>query len=279
MSQSKRNRPAVPPPSSRSGKGQSSKDEPGKSAKQSRREQLRAQREAELQAAQRKRRVVIGAGLVGFVVLVVAIVFGVYSIKDRIGATNAVPPRANGDRTGMIAYPNQARSGAPLLVIYEDFQCPFCKLFHEAFDSKIRAAAQAGDIQLEYRVLTFLDAGLRNDASKRATVGLTCADNAGVFLEYHDQVFSRQPAQEGAGYSNQLLRDEVPAVVGLTGDRLAGFQKCYDTQATLQFVNGMDAAGGRAGVTSTPTYQFKGEDITKKLDYRNPASIEPFLKA
>jgi DSBA-like thioredoxin domain protein len=270
MSQSKRNRPASNPSAKGSGT---------MSAKQSRREELRAQREAELRAAQRRRRLAIGSGIVALVVLVAGVVWGVYTFKDRIGATNAVPPRANGDRTGMIAYPNQAKSGAPLLVIYEDFQCPFCKVFHDAFDKKIRAAAQAGEIQLEYRVLKFLDGSVGNDASTRSTIGATCADNAGAFLEYHDQVFAHQPAREGQGYSDQLLRVDIPSTIGLSGDRLSGFQQCYDTKATLQFVNGMDAAAARSQVTSTPTYQFNGTDVTKQLNPNNPASIDPFLKA
>ena len=242
----------------------------------SQREQLRRQREAELLAAQRSNRVRIGLAIVGAVVAVSLIVWGVYSFKDKIGATNAVPPHANGDKSGIIANPGVAKPGAPLFVIYQDYQCPACKEYHTIFGTKIRDAADAGKIQLEYRTMTFLDTNLKNDASTRAAVAAACADNAGVYQGYYDALYDNQPATEGQGFSAELLRTTIPAQLGLTGDKLAGFQKCYDTQATLQFVNGTNDAAGRAGITGTPVYQYQGKDITKTLT-SDPTSIDPYL--
>lgn len=244
--------------------------------KATRREQLRLQREAELKAAQRKKRLTIGLSIVGGVVALSLIVWAVYAFKDKIGATNAVPPHANGDKTGIIANPGLAKSGAPLFVIYQDYQCPVCKQYHTLFGTKLRDAADAGKIQLEYRTMTFLDTNLQNDASTRAAVAAACADNAGVYQAYYDALYDNQPATEGAGFSPVLLRVTIPTQLGLTGDKLAGFQKCYDTQATLQFVQGTNDAAGRAGITATPTYEYDGKDITKSLT-TDPASIDPYL--
>lgn len=247
------------------------------SAKQSRREELRLQRERELQAARRRRQMRLGAWIVGIVVLLGALVWAFYTFKDRIGATNSVPPHANGDRSGILANPGKARSGAPLLVLYEDFQCPGCKQYHTAFADKVNAAAEAGKIQLELRTMSFLDGNLGNDASKRAAVAAACADNAGVYVAYHDAVFDNQPKQEGVGYTDTLLRDTLPVQVGLSGEKLVGFQRCYDQRATLMFVSGVDAAAGRAGVNGTPTYMLNGKDITQQLNPADPSSIDKFL--
>lgn len=244
--------------------------------KVNRREQLRVQREAELKAAQRKKRLTIGLSIVGVVVAVSLIAWGVSSFKDKIGATNAVPPHANGDKTGIIANPGKAKSGVPLFVIYQDYQCPTCKQYHTVFGTKLREAADAGNIQLEYRTMTFLDANLSNDASTRSAVAAACADNAGVYQAYYDALYDNQPATEGAGFSADLLRVTIPTQLGLTGDKLTGFQKCYDTQATLQFVQGTNDAAGRAGITGTPAYLYSGKDITKTLT-ADPTSIDPYL--
>lgn len=244
--------------------------------KANRREQLRIQREAELKAAQQKKRLTIGLGIVGVVVAISLIAWGVFTFKDRIGASNAVPPHANGDKSGIVANPGKAKSGAPLLVIYQDYQCPACKQYHATFGTKLRDAANAGNIQLEYRTMTFLDSNLQNDASVRAAVAAACADNAGVYQGYYDAVYDNQPATEGAGYTDELLRATIPTQLGLTGDKLAGFQKCYATQATLQFITGTNDAAGRAGITSTPTYMYNGKDITKVLT-SDPTSIDPYL--
>jgi len=244
--------------------------------KVNRREQLRIQREAELKAAQRKKRLTIGLGIVGGVVAISLIVWGVSVVKDKIGATNAVPPHANGYKTGIIANPGLAKQGAPLFVIYQDYQCPVCKQYHTLFGTKLRDAADAGKIQLEYRTMTFLDTNLQNDASTRAAVAAACADNAGVYQAYYDALYDNQPATEGAGYSPTLLRATIPAQLGLTGDKLQGFQQCYDSQATRTFVQGTNDAAGRAGITATPAYWYDGKDITKTLT-TDPSSIDPYL--
>ena len=244
--------------------------------KVNRREQLRIQREAELKAAQRKKRLTIGLGIVGVVVAVSLVVWGVATFKDKVGATNAVPPHANGDKSGIIANPGKTKSGAPLFVIYQDYQCPTCKQFHAVFGTKLREAADAGKIQLEYRTMTFLDSNLQNDASTRAAVAAACADNADVYQGYYDALYDNQPATEGAGFSADLLRVTIPKQLGVTGDKLVGFQKCYDTQSTLQFVQGTNDAAGRASITSTPTYEYNGKDITKLLT-SDPTTIDPYL--
>ena len=244
--------------------------------KVNRREQLRLQRETELKAAQRKKRLTIGLGIVGVVVAVSLIAWGVYTFKDKVGATNAVPPHANGDKSGIIANPGVAKSGAPLFVIYQDYQCPGCKQYHTVFGTKLREAADAGKIQLEYRTMNFLDSNLQNDASTRAAVAAACADNAGVYQGYYDALYDNQPATEGAGFTADLLRTTIPTQLGLTGDKLTGFQKCYDTKATLQFIQGTNDAAGRAGITGTPVYQYNGKDITKTLT-TEASSIDPFL--
>jgi len=228
----------------------------------------------------------------GLIVAVVAIVAGVAIVlalivaggaamwlsqaRSAVTATNAVPPHANGDKSGIVANPGRAKSGAPLFVIYQDYQCPACKEYHTVFGTKLRDAADAGKIQLEYRTMTFLDANLQNDASTRAAVAAACADSAGVYQAYYDALYDNQPATEGAGFSADLLRVTIPTQLGLTGDKLSGFQKCYDTQATLQFVQGTNDAAGRAGVTATPAYWYNGKDITKTLT-TDPASIDPYL--
>ncbi len=249
---------------------------PETSEKVSRREQLRVQREAELKAAQRAKRMKVGLGIVATVVVISLVTWAVYTFKDTIGATNAVPSHANGDKSGIVVNPGKAAKGAPLFVIYQDYQCPICKEYHTVFGTKLREAAAAGKIQLEYRTMNFLDANLQNDASTRSAVAAACADNVGAYEAYYDALYDNQPATEGDGYSDEMLRVTIPAQIGITGDRLTGLQKCYDTRATLQFINGTNTAAGRANITSTPTYMYNGKDITKVLT-KDPTSIDPYL--
>ena len=99
------------------------------------------------------------------------------------------------------------------------------------------------------------------------------------FLEPRSRSEKALVAVVQEAYVNGVSRRKVERLVtqlGLSGDKLAGFQKCYDTQATLKFITGTNDAAGRAGITSTPTYMYSGKDITKVLT-SDPTSIDPYL--
>lgn len=94
---------------------------------------------------------------------------------------------------------------APILAIWEDFQCPACGTVEAANGAGIEALADAGSIQLVWRPTTFLDRNLGTDASERATAAFGCAVDQGKAKEYHRVVFSNQPEVEGTGWTNAEL--------------------------------------------------------------------------
>jgi len=107
-----------------------------------------------------------------------------------------------------------------------------------------------------------LDPGLRNDASLRSAIGNAAAAVVGKYREYHEAVYAHQPPHEGDGYSDDLLRNQIPAQIGLTGDDLTKFQKLYDSRATQQFVENATKKALEDGYTSTPTYLVNGTQIS-----------------
>ncbi|QLQ16207.1 MAG: thioredoxin domain-containing protein [Micropruina sp.] len=146
----------------------------------------------------------------------------------------------------------KAKPGAPTLQIYLDYQCPWCKTLEDTHGKTIEELAAAGDINLVYSTKTFLDPGLRNDASYRSAVAAACADVAGVYAAYHDEVFANQPTTEGEGYSTDQLRTTFAQAAGINGDKLTAFQQCYDARTFGNFVKGVEEASAKAGVNTTP---------------------------
>ncbi len=239
-----------------------------------RRAQLKAQQEA---AAKTKRlnRIIIGVVSVLAVALVaVFVVVLVMQFSNSSSAGNAVPPNATQDRNGIAAYKDKAKSGAPKVEVFFDYQCGGCASFEIAFGAELTKLARAGDIELVYRPMVFLDANHGNDASKRTATAAACADFRGKFNEYHTALF---PLQQ-TGYPDDLLENTIPQQVGITGQDLTEFQKCYRERQTLNFVKGTDEQASRAGVQSTPTVWVNGKQMNMELlDANNAAGIKAII--
>lgn len=216
--------------------------------------------------------VVIGAviGALVIVAVVVAILVGnsskSVSAADQVGGSGSAQPVGvtGGEGGGIVANPATAKSNAPTLDLYEDFQCPTCGALENAMGPAMASMAKAGDIKLVIHTLSFLDDNLKNDSSKRAANAVACAADAGRFLEYHAAVFAAQPAQEGAGYTDAQLT-QFAAQAGITGPALTTWQRCTTSGQHSQYVAAVQDSAGRAGVNSTPTVMLNGKNITSSL--------------
>jgi protein-disulfide isomerase len=207
--------------------------------------------------------VLIGAVIAGVVILavVVAIVIGNNSKSSTTASGNSVPVGVvGGTGGGILVDPAAANSKVPTVDVYADFQCPVCGNFEKAFGPTLTKMAKAAQIKYVVHMMTFLDANLGNDASKRSTNAAACAADAGKFAEYHSAVFAAQPAKEGDGYTNAQLT-EFAQTAGITGPALTTWQKCTDSGQHNQYVADVADASGRAGINQTPTVKLNGKDV------------------
>ncbi|WP_409483137.1 DsbA family protein [Arsenicicoccus dermatophilus] len=238
------------------------------------------ERKAQAQAAapkDGKGKVVLAAALVALLVLA-AVAWAVLSQRSHQSDTEAKiagatsPPNANKDGSGIVVNPGKAKPGAPTLVVYQDFQCPICKHVEDVVGPTINDMADKGEITLEYRIRSFLDGNLERGgqvphpkSSLRAAAAASCADAAGVFRAYHDQVFKAQPTKEGDGYTDQQLTETFAKGAGLSGDQLAGFQSCVKDKKMEGFATKMETEGGKAGNSGTPQFLVNGKDLKDTL--------------
>jgi protein-disulfide isomerase len=210
--------------------------------------------------------VVIGAVIAAVVIIavVVAIVMGTSGKSDGTGASAQPSGAVAADAGGIVANAAPAKSNAPTLDLYEDFQCPVCGQFEKAMGPSITTMVAAGEVKLIVHTLSFLDDNLKNDFSKKTANAVACAADAGKFLEYHAAVFAAQPAQEGAGYTDAQIT-EFANTAGITGPALTTWQRCTSSGQHAQYVLDTQTAAEKAGVNSTPTLKLDGKDITKTL--------------
>ncbi|MBK8460281.1 MAG: thioredoxin domain-containing protein [Micropruina sp.] len=244
----------------------------------SRREALRRQQAAQAKQKRLTRIVIAGAAIAA---LVLVAVFGTILVQGMNRPTTAsVPVNATSAKDGIIVNPGKPVAGAPVVQLFVDYQCPVCKSFEGIFGPTLKDMASKGEIQLEYHTMTFLDTNLRNDSSIRAGIAAACSDNVGKYSDYHDTVFSNQPATEGTGYTTDQLRREFAATAGITGADLTTFQQCYDSKAMAGFVNGTNDLASKSGVNSTPTLKVNGKVLENKtLPTSNPAQLRDLILA
>ena len=222
----------------------SSKSKAAESERRARSEQMKAEREAAARASERRTRLLIALAVVAALILVgVAVV----ASQSSSGENAAVP-------TGVEAPGGGAPYGDAAPVVLDewvDFACPACKTFNDALSSTISEQVEAGELQVYYHPLSFINAG-----SVRAANAFGCAVDEGLTHEYYDAVFAEQGDESGDGYTNEQL---VAIGDGLgAGD---GFESCVNGGDYDGWVDNVTTSGADQGVTGTPTIFLNGEVV------------------
>lgn len=243
-----------------------------KQTSRSRRAELEAKKLAQQQRDRKIRLLTFGAAGVVIVAIIIVLVVALNQAKE---GGDIVPLHGDAAQTGITPNPDVA-ADVPTLDIYSDFQCPNCGTLETAVGDAVQSLIDDGSAKVVFHTRTFLDSSLESynadagnpKSSRRAAIAAACADTVegDYYFPFFREIYNNQPATEGDGYSDTLLRDTIPATVGLTGDALTSFQTCYDDEATGKFVTAVDGwAQNTAKVNSTPTYKLNGTDITSDI--------------
>ena len=150
----------------------------------------------------------------------------------------ALAPVGAGDR--VIGNPNAKVT----LVMYEDFQCPFCGKFFSESEGNIRSTyVKDGAVQLVYRDFAFL-----GPESERAAEAARCAGDQNQFWEYHDYLFSHQNGENQGAFTDPHLETFAKDL----GLNTTAFSQCLSTNKYMQAVADSKTEATTAGVTGTP---------------------------
>jgi len=100
-------------------------------------------------------------------------------------------------------------TNAPVtIVLYVDFQCPFCgKFFKDTEQTVLADYIKAGKVKLVSRDFAFL-----GDESLKAAEAARCAADQGKFWEYHDYLFTHQKGENQGNFSNLNLKTYAQAL-------------------------------------------------------------------
>jgi protein-disulfide isomerase len=143
--------------------------------------------------------------------------------------------------------------GAPVwLVEISDFQCPFCKQWHDQVFAQIdREYVKTGKVRLAY--LNFPLSRIHKNAQPAAEAAM-CAGVQGKFWELHESLFNSQ--QKWAEQRNPMVTFD--SLAHAAGVESKGWAHCMSTHATAKLIEADRDRSTKAGVESTPTF-FVGD--------------------
>lgn len=223
----------------------------------------KAQRAERLRKERQRRLLTMGAAGLALVLVVAAAVWWQTS-RSKLDETAAVPEGANSSFGLRIGESDAEHE----VVIYEDFLCPACKGFKDAYDETLDAAVADGSASVEYRVLNFLDR-LGDYPERSANAFAVVLDTAGpeVAKEFHDILYAEQPA-EGSDYPDDAWLIEKAVEAGAEESEVT--EGINDLAFKGWVENGTKSATS-AGVRGTPTVLVDGEAIEQDA---LPAALE-----
>jgi hypothetical protein len=133
--------------------------------------------------------------------------------------------------------------GAPVTIdLWEDPQCPVCRIFETSIGAYIDTQVRTKNATVVYHVLSFL-----GPESVRAANAMMCAADEGHYLDFHQAIYTVQPALENSGFFSNENLIKIGDYIGLTSKT---FTDCITQGSKLEIV--------KAHEDSMPTYKVNG---------------------
>ena len=191
-------------------------------------------------------------------VIVTGVVFSLFSQNSKVTASlsgldgmtlkPAITSTIDATNGSSISYENGA---ATTIDVWEDPQCPVCKLFADANGQYLDSLVREKKANVRYHVLSFL-----GDESVRAANASFCAADEGQFLDFHKAIYTIQSPVENSGFwSNETLVN-IGKKIGITSTK---FEDCVTKGSKVDLVQANYDSMSKFGVQGTPTVFINGK--------------------
>ncbi len=191
-------------------------------------------------------------------VVVTGIVFSLFGQTDKTAASlsgldgfelkPAVTSTIDTANGSAITFDNGA---ATTIDVWEDSQCPVCKLFEDANGEYIESLIREKKANVRYHVLSFL-----GDESVRAANASFCAADEGQFLDFHKAIYAVQSSVENSGFWSNETLVQIGKKIGITSTK---FEDCVTKGSKVDLVQANSDSMSKFGVQGTPTVFINGK--------------------
>ena len=201
--------------------------------------------------------------IVGGVILLAIIAAGILimqsfpSAGEFITVAKQTWPQPDGKALG-------PANAAVVVQEFSDFQCPYCRQFHDTILNKLISQYVAtGKIRFEYHHFIVIDGNTGGNESRRAAEASECANEQGQFWDYHNMLFANQKSEGSGTFSDVRLR-AFAASLGLDTTK---FNSCFNSGKLAALVVKDENLATSDKLQTTPALLVNGVLVQNPIDY------------
>lgn len=239
------------------------------------REHARVMREKEQKKQKRNRIFIQGGVVVGLLAVATIVTLVIVSVNQPAGpgpqnmasdgillegdGTNITAVATDGVEAGAepVATDQSTMTDTDNIVMYVDYQCPYCAQFEAANAEQIATWVASGSATLEIHPIAFLDsASLGNKYSSRAANAAACVADyePDSFLAVNTAFFNGQPEENTEGLSD----DNIKAMVTSAGVTNEDVMSCISDNTYASWVKAETTRVTGGVIPNSDTEEFAG---------------------
>jgi len=201
----------------------------------------------------------IGAGIASIAILIAFVGFDNISNQPELileptpTIQQAGPPKITSDTFLANGSPILGNPNAPItLVEFGDYQCHFCNVFfHSTEDDILKKYVETGKVKM-----IFKDYNIIGPDSVNASHGAHCANDQGLFWEYHDILYSNWTGENNGWASSENL-GKFAQEIGVDMDV---WSECMVNRLHSQTILASNENARSLELTGTPAFFVIGPD-------------------
>lgn len=202
-------------------------------------------------------------------VIVIAIIIGVAASMSASSTetVNLDMGRTHGTISTAMGSPILGDPSAPITIVeFGDYQCHQCyNWFHNTKPAITRDYIETGKANL-----VFVDMAFLGRDSPKAAQASYCAEDQGMYWEYHDVLYNSQESKIDNGWANS---ERLKAFAFSLGLDMELFESCLDSGKYSKRVQYNTQQARDHGVRGTPGFFIVSPDGQQQLGGAQPFSV------